>query len=155
EIVRLPDRTCHLPTGLAKENIVCGKRAICNELPRAGHEVALETMAQLMAKTQWRPLALVIVAIAGIAAGYFWYHARNNYEGFLEAARNALARGDRHEADRLLNLVAQSGGEEHVACLRGEAALGEARSLEQRLRDIDKWRQAERGCRMLGDAVGL
>src|SRR5262249_27097537 len=108
-----------------------------------------------MAKTQWRPLALAVVAIAGIAAGYFWYHRRNNHEGYLAAAKCSLARGYRHEADRLLNLVAQSGCEEHVACLRGEAALGEARSLEQRLREIDKWRQVERGCRMLGDAVSL
>ena len=108
-----------------------------------------------MAKTHWRLLAVAVVAIGGIAAGYFWYHSRNNYEGFLDAARSALVRGDRHEADRLLNLVAQAGGEEQVACVRGEAALGEARSLEKRLREFDKWRQADRGCRILSDLMGL
>src|SRR5262249_3903539 len=109
-----------------------------------------------MSRCHWRLAILVAIVIAGSAAGDFWYqHKSNDAVRCVEAARSALDRGDRHEADRLVNLLRQMGAEEHVYCLRGEMSLRAARALERRLVELTKWEQAARGCRILGDTVCL
>lgn len=109
-----------------------------------------------MVRFSWRLIVIAACACTAVGAAYFWFHKRfNDTVRYADAVRAALERGDRHEADRLMNTLMQAGGEEQVHCLRGELALREARALEERLVVVNKWEQAERALRILSDSGGM
>jgi hypothetical protein len=106
----------------------------------------------------WRAIATSLAGLVGVA-GIMWVYL--HYEAaypdrYLAAVRRALDQGDRHEVDRLTNLLDHEGAADHVHFIRGEIALRQARDLHKDLELLGKSLQAERALRLgCGAALAL
>jgi tetratricopeptide (TPR) repeat protein len=107
--------------------------------------------------TYRRSLTAILFGIAAVGGAlWFWHGYRSGFsDRLISAARNALDQGDRHEADRLLNVLAQEEATEHVACLRGEMALREARVVQERAVTAAKWDYTVRTLQVATEVVGM
>jgi tetratricopeptide (TPR) repeat protein len=89
-----------------------------------------------------RSRILILALVAAVAGGGWYYYRTTGPEQRLRRAREALAQGDRHEAERWAAVLERAGYPDHARLIRGEAHLREARAAVDRAGGLERSERA-------------